>query len=106
MSSTGIAREESVKREVNEAIESGLWPDERDEIVRMRCECGSHECIAFIDVHVAEYEDVRRHPRRFCIASGHQIPEVEAVVGRTPRYIVVEKTGGAGEVAERSDPRS
>ena len=106
MNSIGVAQQEAVKRQVNEAIEEGLWPDEREDVVRLRCECGSTDCTAFVSIRVGEYERVRQHPRRFILANGHQIPEVEKVIARTPRYQVVEKLGVAGEIAELSDPRS
>lgn len=106
MDITSVARHEAVKREVNEAIEDGLWQEQPEEPVRMRCECGSRDCIAFVSISVSDYERVREHPRRFIVAAGHQIPAAEAVVARTPTYSVVEKVGEAGEIAERSDPRS
>lgn len=105
MNRSTIAREEAVKRDVNEAIEGGLWPDERDGTVRMRCECGSMDCVAFINIDVSDYEHVREHSRRFVIANGHQMAEAEIVMERTGLYLVVEKFGQAGEVAERLDPR-
>ena len=106
MSRASVARQEAVKRQVNEAIEGGLWPDERGETVRMRCECGHPDCIAFVQIKVSDYEDVREHPRRFVLAEGHQAPEVETEIARTENYLVVEKLGLAGQIAERSDPRT
>jgi hypothetical protein len=103
--SSRVAREEAVKREVNEAIEGGLWPDERQEAVRMRCECGSPDCIAHVNIPVPAYEKVRSHPRRFVIAVGHDNPQVERVIVTSGQYAVVEKLGLAGEVAEQLDPR-
>jgi len=97
---TSVAQRETVKREVNEAIEDGLRSDELDNPVRVRCECGSPDCIAFVTTSVSDYERVRRHPRRFIIAVGHQIPAAENVVARTPRYTVVEKLGKAGQIAD------
>lgn len=105
MNSSGVAREEAVKREVNEAIEEGLWPDEREDTIRMRCECGSTDCNAFVNIEVPAYERVRDHGRRFVLAVGHQDPRVEKVVYGTGHYLVVEKLGHAGEVAEQLDPR-
>jgi hypothetical protein len=36
---------------------------------------------------------------------GHQLPEFETVVDERPGYVVVQKRGGAGTVAEQLDPR-
>ncbi len=106
MDITGVARQEAVKREVNEAIEEGLWVDAHSHPVRMRCECGSPDCVAFVSIRISDYERIRQHPRRFVIAEGHQAPAAEKVIAFTPRYAVVEKFGEAGEIAARLDPRS
>ncbi|HET9074014.1 MAG TPA: hypothetical protein VFN48_05505 [Solirubrobacteraceae bacterium] len=105
MSGTGPVEQETIKREVNEAIERGLWPGEQHEMVRMRCECGHVGCADFLEISAAEYERVRADGRRFLITPGHEKPEIEHVVARRPSYSVVEKDGVAGRVAEAADPR-
>jgi hypothetical protein len=53
-----------------------------------------------------ESEAVRRDGRLFVNALGHESAERYGdVVGRTDRYVVVEKTGEAGEIVEALDPR-
>ncbi len=42
-----IARNEGLFREVNEAIERGLWPGEQD-AAQFRCECAAVECNAVV----------------------------------------------------------
>jgi hypothetical protein len=49
---------------------------------------------------------VRAHPDRFLVVTGHELPRFERVVEDHGRYVVVEKQGEAGEVAEDTDPRS
>jgi hypothetical protein len=39
------------------------------------------------------------------VVPGHQNPAVEVVVETEPRFLVVEKDGAAGIVAELEDPR-
>jgi hypothetical protein len=56
--------------------------------------------------HVDEYEAVRRIPTHFVVAPGHDVPEIERVVEKTERYVVVEKVGDAGGFAVQLDPRS
>jgi hypothetical protein len=51
------------------------------------------------------YEAVRDHARRFVIVPGHQREGLARVVQAHPDYLVVEKLGEAGEVAEDTDPR-
>lgn len=104
--STRTGRNEALFREVNEAIERGVWPGEEDEPLRFRCECGRIECNEAVALTIAEYERVRANPRRFVVVAGHEQPEVEDVVEQRPGYLLVEKRGQSGELAEALDPRS
>jgi hypothetical protein len=45
------------------------------------------------------------NPKRFIVARGHEMPEVEFVVEDNRRFLTVEKTVETGFMAE-SDPRS
>jgi hypothetical protein len=40
------------------------------------------------------------------MVDGHEVPEIEDVVERHERYVVVEKRAHAGETAEATDPRA
>jgi hypothetical protein len=99
------AANEATFREINEAIERGQWPGEEHEPVGFRCECAQLGCNQLLELTIAEYEDIRAHPRRFLVSPGHVRPSLEVVVGTRPEYVVVEKRGEAGEVAEETDPR-
>ena len=100
-----IARNEGLFREVNEAIERGLWPGEED-TAQFRCECAALECNAVVTLAVHDYERIRQHPRRFFVLEGHELPDAEDIVQRGPYWVVVEKRGQAGVVAESIDPRA
>lgn len=99
------AEHEVVFRNVNEGIDRGQWPGEGDSPVGFRCECAQLGCNVLVPMTRDEYDDVRSHPRWFVLAPGHELPEVETVVATGPGYLVVEKRGEAGEVAEDTDPR-
>jgi hypothetical protein len=101
-----VAANESVFREVNDAIERGLWPGEDDSPVAFRCECASLECNRLVEITPRAYERVRDDPRRFLVLRGHELPEVETVVESYEEYVVVQKRAEAAEVAEATDPRS
>jgi hypothetical protein len=62
-------------------------------------------CNQLIRLTPGEDEAVRANPRRFAIVPGHEIPEVEDVVGQLEHYAVIEKRAESSEVAERTDPR-
>lgn len=100
------ARNESVAREVNEAIEHGRGPADVQAPVAFRCECGRLGCNTLIEVPMGQYERVRSHPRQFLVATGHQHPEFETIVYAGDSYSVVEKQDEAGREAEARDPRS
>jgi hypothetical protein len=100
-----VARNEAIFRDANEAIERGLWPDQESSTVRFRCECGGINCSSAVEVDAREYERVRGFPQRFIMLNGHELPDVEVVVERRPEYVVVEKFGEAGAIAEAEDPR-
>jgi hypothetical protein len=100
-----IAGNEAVFRQVNEALRSGQWPGDETPIA-FRCECGQLGCSRLIELTVEDYERVRAHARRFFVAPDHDMPAAETVIEAHARYVVVQKTGEAGRVAEATDPRS
>jgi hypothetical protein len=101
-----LARNEALFRDTNEAIERGQWPGDPAKRVRFRCECSRMDCDQPVELMLAQYEQVRRFPRRFVIAPGHQMPELETVVDHGEGFVVVEKQDAAGETAAATDPRS
>ena len=101
-----VARNEASFREVNEGIRRGRWPGEEDSISSFRCECASLGCTEMLPLTLREYERIREHPRRFVVAPGHEQLDAEVVVETRSTYLVVQKTGEAGETAADADPRS
>ena len=101
-----VARNESIARDINEAIEHGRGPSDVQARAAFRCECGRFGCNTMIEVTMGEYERVRSHPRQFLVATGHEQPEFEKVVHTGDAYVVVEKQDEAGREAEARDPRS
>jgi hypothetical protein len=100
-----IARNEAIFRDVNEALKRGRWPGDQARIA-FRCECARLGCSRLIELTSEEYEHVRTNPRWFVVAAGHEAPEGETVVEGHDVYLVVEKLGEAGMIAEATDPRS
>jgi hypothetical protein len=101
-----LAANQALLREVNEAIERGLWPGNEAQVVHFRCECAALECNQAVSLTVTEYESVRANPRRFILVDGHERGSLETIIQRLPDYVVVEKVGDSGAVAEERDPRS
>jgi hypothetical protein len=102
-----LATNEARFREINERVERDLEPlvDTLDEQLPFVCECGRPSCTEAIGLTVAEYESVRRDATRFVVVPGHEIEDVEHVVDRTDRYIVVRKHPETWEIVEQSNPR-
>jgi hypothetical protein len=102
-----IARNESRFREINERLGGGLrqLPDDGS-AVEFVCECGDVTCSASVPVTLEEYERVRQDPLLFVVLPGHEIPDVERVVGRTDSYVVVRKDPEAAPLVEETDPRA
>jgi hypothetical protein len=99
-----VAMNEATFRRVNEGMEAGQDPEG---MLAFFCECGRLGCNRLIELTRPEYEGIRANPRRFALVDGHQIDEVEDVVHRTERFIVVEKRGKPeAEVVEYTDPRA
>ena len=99
-----ISRNEALFREVNERIREITTYDEGVEFL---CECSDPSCAEPVLMTLAEYEAVRAYPTHFFVVPGHEVPDVETVVGGGDAYAVVEKHPGVpAEVAAETDPRS
>ena len=61
------------------------------ELLDFRCECGRPECESAVPMTADEYEHVRSDNDRFAVVPGHEKDEIERVVERTDRYLIVDK---------------
>jgi hypothetical protein len=96
-----LAMNEVLFRKANDRIDEKADPDE---VIEFYCECSNRDCDVRIPITAHEFETVRTRPTQFLVRPGHEIPDIERVVGRTPLYLVVEKAGEAADfVAEQLD---
>ncbi|MEO8289887.1 MAG: hypothetical protein ABI649_02690 [Gaiellaceae bacterium] len=87
------ARNQTLMREVNERIEFVLKATDNADFI---CECADLRCNARLELTIAEYEAVRTSSSiRFPIKPGHDIPDLEQVVERNSRFVVVQKISEA-----------
>jgi hypothetical protein len=101
-----LAKNESLFRTLNENISnlaSGLGGREPFEFI---CECSTRGCFERLSLTLEEYERVRQDGTHFLLAPGHEDIEIEQVIGHRNDYVIVEKDGVAGLVAEDDDPRA
>ena len=103
-SAARAAKNEALFREVNERIRDAAETFEAEGLEAL-CECSDPECVETLHITMTEYSAVRESGNRFAMIAGHEDPDVERVLERNERFIVVEKTGEGGEVARELDPR-
>jgi hypothetical protein len=102
-----LARNEARFRDINERIERDLEAvvDTQDEQLPFVCECGRRGCTDTVELSLAEYERVRTDSTRFVVLPGHEIEDVEDVVERHERYLVIRKHPETWAIVEQFDPR-
>jgi hypothetical protein len=101
-----LAKNESLFRELNEnigALATKLGGTEPFEFI---CECSTSGCFERLWLTLPEYEEVRQDGTHFLLAEGHEDIEIEQVVSHQENFVIVEKDGVAGVVAEDDNPRA
>lgn len=93
-----VARNEELFQEINRQIEKLEERLGHPETLAMLCECSKKHCLDGFEVEPAVYQRVRSNPVLFFVVPGHEDREVERIVERSERFLVVEKLGRAAEV--------
>ena len=99
------ARNEALFREVNENIarlEEEYGQTETEPV--FLCECANPDCAEKLGVDLETYQRTRERARWFIVLPGHEDPQLERVVESHGNYLIVEKIGEAGDVAEQTQP--
>ena len=99
------ARNEAVLREVNERLDDVAGRGGALDLFEFHCECGTDPfCGELVTMTLEEYDGVRAQDDRFAVVPGHETPEIERVVVRHERFLVVDKLPGY-ETFVADDPR-
>ena len=102
-----LAFNQTLFRNANERI--AAWPERQEadpaQPASYFCECSRTDCREQITLTPKEYEAARADARRFVIAPGHDLPEVERVTDEHEPFAVVEKYEDTAPVVEATDPR-
>jgi hypothetical protein len=95
------ARNESLFRTVNENVRSvnETFATITD-LFTVMCECADVGCTQSIAIPRHEYVAARANDRHFVVVPSHVDPDVERVVSERDGFVMVEKTGEAGLIAE------
>ena len=98
------ARNQAVFRAGNEAIKANVG--DADALLLV-CECGEPSCFERVALKPVEYERIRSSPRRFVVAPGHEMQGADEalVIEESERFVVLEKLGASGAIAEELQPR-
>ena len=96
---TRAAKNEATFRDVNERILEVAEQFEAEGLTAL-CECSGAGCMDTLQITMTEYALIRSRGNRFALISGHEDPTIERVVEHNERFVVVEKTGEAGAVAQ------
>ena len=97
-----ISENELLFRGLNDRIED-VADSSGDATMSAVCECGDALCFAPISLPRAEYARiVRDNPSgsKFIVKPGHEIAEIDTVVERHDKYVVVEKAANAVAAAK------
>ncbi len=102
-----IGRNDAIFRDANDGIRDAAEEYGLDGTVPFICECAEPSCREIVRLTLDAYREVRDDSRHFFNAPGHQAAAGPAgrVVAERDGYVIVEKIGRAGEVAEKLDAR-
>ena len=103
LSAERIGRNDAIFRAANERIRATADAEEIEDRVPFICECADPACRELIPMTTQEYREVRQDARWFLNLPGHEASSQgwAQVVRRHDHYLVVEKIGPAGVVAEQ-----
>jgi len=87
-----IADNERAFRDINLRLRDDLERAGDDGgLVAFVCECGHTACHESVELSVEEYRTAHVREDEFVALAGHELPDVEDVVERRERYVVVRK---------------
>ena len=102
---------EALAREVNEQVAGlqeravSMWAAPSEELFEFLCECSAEGgCEARLQLTLEEYERVRAQDDRFAVQPGHETNEIEHIIERHDRFLIVDKVD-AVERFTSDDPR-
>jgi hypothetical protein len=59
-------------------------------------------CTTTVLIPLHEFAEIDRATNRFLVVPGHELPDVEDVVERRDRFLIVAKRGAGADLVERS----
>jgi hypothetical protein len=98
------AQNQLLFREVNERIASLAERALLPEIVpiEVTCECVDMSCTTGVQIPLHEFAEMHRTTNRFLVVPGHELPDLQDVVERRDRFLIVAKRGAGADLVEQS----
>jgi hypothetical protein len=96
------ARNQLLFREVNERILAERAPLPEVAPIEVTCECVDMSCTRTVQISLHEFAEIDRATNRFLVVPGHELPDVEDVVERRDRFLIVAKRGAGADLVEGS----
>lgn len=108
LSAEQIGRNDSIFRQANERINEFAEAQQVEDSTPFICECADMACQEVIHMTPAEYSWIRKGARQFLNVPGHEASSQgwAQVIERHDFYVVVEKIGPAGDVADQLEGSS
>ena len=103
-----VAHNDAAFREANEQVRTTALAVGFTADVPFLCECATETCTTIVRLPLSEYARIRSNPRHFVHAQGHVEPDEEhsRVIEDHGAWLIVEKVGEAGEIAEELDAQA
>jgi hypothetical protein len=95
------ARNRLVLPELNDRIAELVGEWNQTGVCLFICECSDQGCSEALEITAAEYERIRAGESHFVVFPGHEQPELERVVERSGRFVVVADPVPDGAEAAR-----
>lgn len=101
MTAERIARNEAIFRDANDRIFDAAAEHGMIASIPFVCECADPQCRALVQLSLDEYAAIRRDPRLFVGAVGHEQAAQEwgDVVAQNDGHVLVKKRGKSGNIA-------
>ena len=89
-----LGQNDSLFREVNDRLrELAGDPGVRPLSAQYLCECVDDACLELIELTPEEYETIRSYRGAFVVFPGHERREVNRVLERNDRFVLIERPG-------------
>jgi hypothetical protein len=85
----------AVFREVNKRIRDLPGAARFDGPALFLCECDDRACDATVELTLEEFEAIRWRENVYIVSVGHERPDAERIIEKTPRFVLVEKVARA-----------